>query len=112
MTAGVTWRPTARPRVKTGATHTSADLGVPDTDFVTAVWTTRANYSFSTNMFLDSLLQYDQDRHRFNANLRFNFIHRPLSDLFVVFNEQQITNDPTITPGRSAVVKFTRMMAF
>ncbi|MCC7034066.1 MAG: carbohydrate binding family 9 domain-containing protein [Acidobacteria bacterium] len=110
--AGVTWRPTARLRVNTGVTRTSADLGLPGTDFVTAVWTTRANYSFSTNMFLDSLLQYDQDRHRFNANLRFNFIHRPLSDLFVVFNDQEITNDPTITPGRSAVVKFTRMMAF
>ena len=92
--------------------RTSADLGAPGTEFVTAVWTARANYSFSTNMFLDSLLQYDQDRHRFNANLRFNFIHRPLSDLFVVFNEQQITNNPAIAPGRGLVVKFTRMMAF
>ena len=95
-----------------GLKRTSADLDAPGTDFVTAVWTARANYSFSTNMFVDSLLQYDQDRDRFNANLRFNFIHRPLSDLFVVFNEQRITNDPAIAPGRGHVVKFTRMMAF
>lgn len=112
VTFGVTLRPTYKLRLNVGANRTDADLGVPDSDFVTGVWTVRANYSFTTNMFLDSLLQYDQDRHRFNANIRFNFIHRPLSDLFVVFNEQQITNNSAINPGRSLIVKFTRMMAF
>jgi len=63
-------------------------------------------------MFLDSLAQYDQDKHRFNANVRFNFIHHPLSDLYLVYNEQQITNDQNITPGRSVILKFTRMMSF
>jgi hypothetical protein len=109
---GVTLRPTYKFRVTVGVNRTDADLGVPDSAFVSAVWTSRLNYSFTTNMFLDSLLQYDQDRHRFNANVRFNFIHHPLSDLFVVYNEQQITNRSDINPGRSVIVKITRMMAF
>jgi hypothetical protein len=95
-----------------GGTRTAADLGLPNSDFVSAIWTTRVNYSFTTNMFLDSLIQYDQDRGRLNANVRFNFIHHPLSDLFVVYNDQQILNSPDVRPGRSIIVKVTRMVAF
>ena len=109
---GVVLRPTYRLQLTVGVNRTDADLGTPNSDFVTAVWTSRLNYSFTTNMFLDSLLQYDENRHLFNANVRFNFIHHPLSDLFVVYNEQQITNRDDINPGRSVIVKFTRMVAF
>ncbi len=105
-------RPSHQFRLSLGVTRTAADLGAPNTDFVTAVWTMRVNYSFTTNMFLDSLVQYDEDRNRFNANIRFNLIHHPLSDLFIVYNEQQVRNDPTVTAGRSFIVKVTRMMAF
>jgi Domain of unknown function (DUF5916)/Carbohydrate family 9 binding domain-like len=105
-------RPTNRMQMTASVNRTSGDLGLPASDFVTAVWTMRTNYSFTTNMFLDSLIQYDQDRDRFNANVRFNFIHHPLSDLFVVYNEQQFRNAPGILPGRSVIVKVTRMMAF
>ena len=112
VSLGVTVRPTYKLRVNVAVNRTAADLGVPNTDFVTGVWSMRTNYSFTTNMFLDSLLQFDQDKHRFNANVRFNFIHHPLSDLYLVYNEQQITNSSVINPGRSVIVKFTRMMAF
>ena len=76
------------------------------------MWTSRVNYSFTTNMFLDSLVQYDQDRRRLNANIRFNVMHHPLSDLFVVYNEQQFRDRPDLLPGRSIIVKFTQMMQF
>jgi len=105
-------RPSYRLRVSLGGSRTSATVGRQAEHFVSAIWTARANYSFNTNMFLDSLVQYDQDRHRFNANLRFNLIHHPLSDLFVVYNEQQITNRPEIRAGRSVILKVTRMMSF
>ena len=63
-------------------------------------------------MFFDSLLQYDRVRERINANVRFNLIHRPLSDLFVVYNEQRFVTDEPIIPGRAVIVKFTQMMTF
>jgi hypothetical protein len=81
-------------------------------DFVRTLWTARANYSFTTSMFVDAFAQYDPDRDQFNTNLRFNLIHRPLSDLFIVFNEQRITGPDAPLPGRSVIVKFTQMMAF
>jgi hypothetical protein len=81
-------------------------------DFVRTIWTTRANYSFNTNMFIDALAQYDPDQDRFNANVRFNLIHRPLSDLFIVYNEQRITGPDAPVPGRGVIVKITRMVAF
>jgi hypothetical protein len=63
-------------------------------------------------MYIDSLVQYDTDLSQFNANVRFNFIHHPLSDLFLVYNEQQFRADEDIPAGRSVIVKFTRMIAF
>jgi hypothetical protein len=62
-------------------------------------------------MFLDSLVQYRTDVQQFSANVRFNLIHRPLSDFFVVYNESQFT-DTTQTAGRGVIVKYTQMFAF
>ena len=48
-----------------------------------------------------------------HANVRFNFIHRPLSDFFVVYNEQQLRQPGEPVPaGRAVIVKFTRSVAF
>jgi hypothetical protein len=44
--------------------------------------------------------------------VRFNLIHHPLSDIFLVFNEQRFhTGEPT-PPGRSVALKGTWMVAF
>lgn len=105
-------RPTPQSLLSLGVNRVDADLGIPDGKFVKAVWTLRANYSFTTNMYVDSLVQLDRDANRFNANIRFNLIHHPLSDFFVVYNEQQFRDDPEIPAGRSVILKFTRMVAF
>ena len=110
VTASV--KPSYRFRTSLGLQRTAATLDQPDIDFVTAIWTSRTNYSFSTNMFLDALLQYDADQDLFNANVRFNLIHHALSDLYVVYNEQRFTTDHTTTPGRGVIVKFTQMFSF
>lgn len=112
VNATATVRPTYRFRVSLGVQRTDASLDAPVGEFVTTYWTVRANYSFTTNMFVDSLLQYLDDRHQFNANVRFNLIHHPLSDLYLVWNEQQFTNADAINPGRSFIVKYTHMFEF
>jgi len=105
-------RPTPQSLLSLGINRVDADLRIPDGEFVKAVWTLRANYSFTTNMYVDSLVQFDRDANRFNANIRLNFIHHPLSDFFVVYNEQQFRDDPGVPAGRSVILKFTRMVAF
>ena len=112
LNATVVLRPSYRFRLATGVQTTDAHLDLPSIAFVTSLWTVRTSYSFTTNMFLDALFQYDADRRLFNANVRFNFIHHPLSDLYVVYNEQHLSQPGEPLPGRAVIVKFTRSVAF
>jgi hypothetical protein len=105
------FRPSYRLVVDAGLQRHDISLRVPAHDFTTDLVTLRTGYSFSTKMFLDALLQWNTDIHQFNANIRFNFIHHPLSDLFVVYNEQQFTDRDT-PPGRGVIIKYTRMLEF
>ena len=105
------YRPTYRMVVDMGLQVTKIALNLPKAEFTTTLVNVRAGYSFSTNMFLDTLLQYRNDVKQFSANVRFNLIHRPLSDFFIVYNESQFT-DATSTAGRGVVVKYTQMFAF
>ena len=112
VTATVMWRPNFRLRVSGGVQRTDGDLDLPDGKFVNAVYTMRANYSFTPAMFIDALSQYDPTSEQLNANIRFNLIHHPLSDLFVVYNDQRFLTADGPVPGRSIAVKFTQMFSF
>ncbi len=107
----VSARPSGNAGVSLGVSHTEATLSIPDASFEALLWTTRATYSFTTNMFFDALAQYDPHQHQLNANLRFNVIHHPLSNLFVVFNEQKINLPDAPATGFGVIVKFTQMMS-
>jgi hypothetical protein len=104
-------RPSYRFQLDLGLQRNDISLEIPEADFATNLVSARCGYSFSTRMFLDALLQYNTDIRQFSANVRFNLIHRPLSDLFVVYNEQRWT-DLEQPAGRSLVVKYTHMLAF
>jgi RluA family pseudouridine synthase len=109
--ASVLYRPNYRLVFDLGLQVSDITLELPDAAFTTTLVSLRTGYSFSTSMFLDTLLQYRNDVKQFSANVRFNLIHRPLSDFFIVYNESQFT-DTTQTAGRGLVVKYTQMFAF
>jgi hypothetical protein len=106
-------KPSYRFSTSLGLQRTQASLDAPDVDFTRTLITGRTNYSFTTRMFLDALLQYDPRQKRLNANVRFNLIHHPLSDLYIVYNEQRVTDPADPRPaGRSIIVKATQTLAF
>ena len=105
------YRPNYRVVFDLGLQITDISLDLPKAEFTTTLVNLRTGYSFSSNMFLDTLLQYRNDVKQFSANVRFNLIHRPLSDFFIVYNESQFT-DTTQAAGRGLVVKFTQMFSF
>jgi hypothetical protein len=109
--ASMLYRPNYRLVFDLGLQVTNIELELPKAEFTTTLVNLRTGYSFSTNMFLDTLLQYRSDVKQFSANVRFNLIHRPLSDFFIVYNESQFT-DITQPTGRGLVVKYTQMFAF
>jgi uncharacterized protein DUF5916/cellulose/xylan binding protein with CBM9 domain len=112
VSATLTWRPNFRLRVSGGVQRTDGRLDLPDGTFVNAVYTLRANYSFTPGMFVDALSQYDPTTEQLNANVRFNLIHHPLSDLFIVYNDQRFLTEDAPVAGRSIAVKFTQMWSF
>jgi len=110
---GVVVRPSYHLSFDTALQRNDIDLPFPMHAFVTNLVTSRVGYAFNTRTFLDTLLQYNTDLRQFSANVRFDLIHRPLSDLFVVFNEQRLTDEPTpVNAGRGLIVKYTHMLAF
>ncbi len=69
----------------------------------------RVDYSFTTNMFLNAFIQYNSVADAWFSNVRFNFIHRPLSDVFLVYNEVRPGEGPT---ARAFTVKYTYRIGF
>jgi hypothetical protein len=108
----LTLRPTYQLKSTLGVQRTAAELDLPVADFVKTFWTGRMNYSFTRNMFIDALVQYDPASELFNSNVRFNFIHHPLSDVYIVWNEQRFFTGDPVKPGRSLTLKVTQMVAF
>ncbi len=105
-------RPTIHFGASLGINHTEATLKAPNASFEALLWTSRVNYSFTTNMFFDALAQYDPRSHLFNTNMRFNLIHHPLSDLYIVLNEQRVTTPDSPPLGFGLIVKGTQMLSF
>ncbi len=84
---------------------------LPHAAFASRLMIGRINYNINTKMFLNALLQYNTDLRQWSSNVRFNFIHRPLSDLFLVYNEGRDERTATLL-NRSIVAKLTYLMAF
>jgi hypothetical protein len=87
------------------------DIEVSTGAFVSKLVTGRVNYSFTTKMFLNALLQYNSDTRQLSSNVRFNIIHRPLSDVFLVYNERRDERAGDLL-DRAIVAKMTYLIAF
>jgi hypothetical protein len=107
------WGPTFRPNEKLNASITMQlnDITLPTVSYLSTLTTTRVNYNFNTKVFVNALLQYSTDSHQLSSNIRFNVIHRPLSDIFFVYNEHR-DEHTGLMQDRSLIAKVTYMIAF
>jgi hypothetical protein len=87
---------------------------MPEGDFTSTLFSTRATYTVTPRMSTSALVQYNSTAASVSTNLRFRWEYQPGSDLFVVLTDNRDT-----TPGgfpelrnRSFVVKFTRLFRF
>ena len=87
------------------------DIELSTGAFVSKLLTTRVNYNFNTKMFVNALIQYNSDSSQWTSNVRFNVIHRPLSDFFLVYNERRDERTGDML-SRAVIAKFTYLMAF
>ncbi len=103
---GLRWRLNAHLAVSTTLSRSAITL--PGGSFTGDLVGLRADWSLTPRMFLNAFVQYNGETDTWLSNVRFNLIHRPLSDLYVVWNE-------TRAPGaaqRTLLLKYTRMLAF
>ena len=49
----------------------------------------RAAYSFPPSMYLQSLVQYNDQTENFSSNIRFGWLNTAGTGLYIVYNEQQ-----------------------
>ncbi len=71
------------------------DVKMPWGNFLVNLTSLRVDYTFSPRMTLRSLTQYNTSTHEISNNVRFNFIHRPGSDIYLVYNELRQTGLPS-----------------
>jgi hypothetical protein len=102
------------PQATASVGWTRQDIDLPYGNFVNHLVPIKGNYSFTTLINLSALLQYNGQTGTFSSNVRFAWLNRSGTGLFVVYNDRRDTLPSTAieTLGRSFVVKYTRLIDF
>jgi Domain of unknown function (DUF5916) len=87
------------------------DVTLPNGSFTTNLIGTRFLYAFSPRAFFNAFIQYNADTHLVSSNIRFNFTHHPLSDIYLVYNDTRDTAAGHLV-GRSFIIKCTNLFSF
>jgi hypothetical protein len=84
--------------------------------FNTNLASVRVDASFSTRMFLNAFIQYNSVTRQVASNIRYQFIHHPLSDLFLVYNDTRFRDTGPFgiaqPPSRAVILKLTHLLSF
>lgn len=88
------------------------DVKLPWGDFVTNLVRTRVSYSFSSRVFTQALIQYNDRADLWSLNLRFGWLQAANTGLFVVYTDTHGLYDLFERPertDRSLIVKYSYM---
>jgi len=106
---GALWRPSR---------HLSFDLfadrneiTLPGASFTADVYGARINWALSTRFFTTAFVQYNAETDEVFSNVRVNFIHAPLSDVFLVYTERRSAGSGEII-DRLMSFKVTHLVGF
>ena len=108
-TAGLTLKP--NPHLSVNLTYDRNQVSLPNGAFTTGLFGAKIIYGFSPRAFINAFLQYNADTHLVSSNIRFDLIHRPLSDLYIVYNDTRDTALGQIRE-RALIVKLTNLFTF
>lgn len=79
--------------------------------FTADVFGGRVKYAHSTRLFLSGFLQYLEASDELVTNVRLNFLHAPLSDLFLVYTDRRDLGGDLVV-DRRLTLKATRLLSF
>ena len=87
-----------------------SDAELREGSFTTHLGSLRTDYAFNPRLSISALIQYNSDSDQISSNIRFRFIHHPLSDFYVVYNDQRATGMQR--SDRSLTLKYTHLLNF
>jgi hypothetical protein len=106
---GLNLRPNYHLNLDLSYSHNRVTL--PHGSFTTQLLGARFLYGFSPRAFFNAFVQYNADTHQVSSNLRFNFTHHPLSDIYVVYNDRRDSTGGQLME-RALIVKVTNLFNF
>ena len=109
LSVSARWRVNYRLAFDWSATRN--EITLPDAAFSADVYSGRATLGATTRFFVSAFVQYNELSEVVVSNVRLNFIHSPLSDLFLVFTERRDRTGLTPT-DRLLTFKVTKALAF
>ena len=96
-----------------GFEYNRIELPGPGGRFDATLLSSRIGYSFSPNLYLQSLIQYNTQTAVWSGNLRFGWVDTAGTGLFIVYNERQNDRLGGITTSlmeRTVSLKFSRQL--
>jgi len=109
VSGGARWQPNHHVVLDLDATHNALD--VQGTSFPADLYSARLQYAWSTTFNFSGFVQYNAASEEVVTNLRANYIHAPLSDLFFLFTERRSRAGPGVLE-RYFTIKVTRLLLF
>ena len=113
VTGGLNLRPNFHLAVN--LTYDRNQVTLPNGSFATNLVGAKFIYGFNPRAFLNAYIQYNADTHQVSSNIRFDIIHHPLSDLYIVYNDTRDTI-PNLSGQRvrerAFIVKLTNLFSF
>ena len=103
------WRPHYHFNVDLNYSRNNVEL--PNGNFTTNLVGVRFLYAFTPRAFFNAFLQYNADTRQVSSNIRFNVIHHPLSDLYLVYNDRRDTTNGQLVE-RAFIIKLTNLLNF
>jgi len=112
VSGNLTLRPNEHVSVNVGAQHNDLTLG--GSSFTADLFSARVRYAHDTRTFFMAFVQYNEATEELIGNARFNVIHAPLSDIFLVYTERRTlaSGAPEGVLERGITLKVTKLLAF
>jgi uncharacterized protein DUF5916/cellulose/xylan binding protein with CBM9 domain len=89
------------------------DIKLKQGNFSTSIFSSRIVYSFTPKFFIKPFIQWNSDEQKLNTNFLLNFIHKPGSDIYFVYNEEFEKNkNRLVSKNRAILLKITHLMGF
>ncbi len=103
-------RARAGERFTAGIAYDWNDVDLPGGSFVTNLVRTRLSYSLNPRLFVQAMVQYNDQSNLWSSNLRFGWLRSANTGFFHVYNENRDTLGPGTTErDRSVTLKGSRL---